>query len=249
MRLSGQVAIVTGGSQGLGLAYAKKLAQEGAKVIIADILDPRQKTMAWPDNLKQQIWFYKTDVQLMVEVERLVDFAVSTFKRIDILINNASIFSQLRRKPFYELNDEEWDRIFSVNVKGTFHCIKAVFPCMKHQNNGKIVNISSDAIFKGLPYLLHYVSSKGAIMAMTRVLARELAPYNITINAIAPGYTYHEDCQSWDEVRNETVIQLRSLQRTQTPEDLLGAIVFFASSESDFITGQTLVVDGGEVFH
>lgn len=248
-RLSGKVAIVTGGAQGLGFAYAKRLAMEGASVVIADIVDCRDNIKKCGHEFQGKASFHKTDIQSTYDVQSLMDFTVKKFDRIDVLINNASIFSTLHRKPFYEISCEEWDKMFSVNVKGTFNCIRHAFPHMKLQKYGKIINIASDAIFKGLPLLLHYVSSKGAILAMTRSLAKELGPHNITVNAIAPGYTYLDDSHNWDSRRNDVVVKLRSIQRTQTPEDIVGTVAFLASSESDFITGQTIVVDGGEVFH
>ena len=246
-RLSERVVIVTGGARGLGLAYARSLAEAGATVVIADIAECGDKMSAWPDSARKKVRIEEVDVTSYVEVEELVARTESQFGRVDVLVNNAAIFSNLVRKPFHELDTQEWDKILSVNVIGVFHCVKAVFPTMKAQNYGKIINISSDAALKGLPNLLHYVTSKGAIVAMTRSLAQELGPYNITVNAIAPGYTPHGDIMN--EERNAQVIKLRALKRTQTPDDLLGAILFFASSDSDFVTGQTLVVDGGEVFH
>lgn len=249
MRLSGKVAIITGGARGLGFSYAKRVAMAGANVVIADIVGCEERIENWNAELAGKSLFQQTDVRATAEVERLIDFTISNFGKIDILINNASNFSSLTRKPFYEISSTEWQDIFAVNVQGTFNCIKGVFPHMKQQKYGKIINISSDAVFKGLPLLLHYVASKGAIVAMTRSLARELGPFNITVNAIAPGYTRQEDFSKWDAKRDEIVVKLRSIQRTQVPEDLLGTVMFLASSDSDFITGQTLVVDGGEVLH
>ncbi len=247
MRLEGQVAVVTGAAQGLGLQTARRLCEEGALTLIAD-LEPREENRAdWPKEIRQRCRFRRTDVRQFDSVEETIEHAERECGPVDILVNTASIFSSLSRKPFEELTAEDWERSLSVNVLGTFHGTKAVFPHMKERGRGKIVNVASDAVFKGLPLLLDYVTAKGAVVAMTRALARELGPHNIRINAVAPGYTWHAEHEKWSDERNEQVLSLRCLQRTQLPDDVARAVLFLVSDDSDFVTGQTLVVDGGEV--
>lgn len=246
MSLSEKVFIVTGAGSPIGMAYVKALRAENAAVVLADIQDlERTPEVAFS---KGRAIYVKTDVRYPNEVEAMVEKTISAFGRIDVLINSAALFTTLKRQPFEALAVEEWEHVLSVNVIGPFNCIKAVVPHMKKQGGGKIINVASNVVHKGLPMLLHYVSSKGAVIAMTRALARELGPFGITINAVAPGYVLHPGTVTTDEGRDEKVKAVRSIPRSQTPEDLVGAILFLASSDSDFMTGQTLVVDGGEVF-
>jgi NAD(P)-dependent dehydrogenase (short-subunit alcohol dehydrogenase family) len=174
--------------------------------------------------------------------------AVKAFGRIDVLVNNAAIFINIERHPFHEISVEEWDRVSAVNIKGPFLCAKAVFPQMKEQRSGKIINISSSTAFWGTPMFLHYVASKAALIGMTRSLAREVGRFGICVNAIAPGLVEHEGQNAPKEL-TDFQLKVRSIKRLQTPEDLLGVLVYLASSDSDFVTGQTIVVDGGSVFH
>ena len=246
MRLNDKVVIVTGAARGLGLAYAGRFAQEGAAVVLADIRPSR--TMAELTESNPRTLFVQTDVRCPEDSHRLVDTAVAKFGRIDVLVNNAALFTTLRRGPLEALSVKEWQDVLGVNVLGTFLCIQAVVPVMKGQKRGTIINVGSNAVHKGLPDLLHYVASKGAVHAMTRALARELGPFGITVNAVAPGYVLHPGTASTDNGRNEQVVALRALRRTETGEDVVGTVVFLASEESSFLTGQTIVVDGGEVF-
>ncbi|HEY2921017.1 MAG TPA: 3-oxoacyl-ACP reductase family protein [Candidatus Binatia bacterium] len=247
MRLEGRVAIVTGGARHIGAAYCRKLAAEGAAIVIADILDGN--TVA--EEIRSQggrALALKIDVSKEEETNLMAGEAVKSFGRIDILINNAAIFINIQRHPFYEITAEEWDRVSAVNIKGPFLCAKAVFPQMKEQNSGKIINISSSTAYWGTPNFLHYVASKAALIGMTRSLARELGEYGICVNAIAPGLVEHEG-QNAPKVLTELHLKARSIKRLETPEDLFGPVLFLASSDSDFMTGQTIVVDGGSVFH
>jgi NAD(P)-dependent dehydrogenase (short-subunit alcohol dehydrogenase family) len=247
MRLTDKVIIVTGAGRGLGLAYAGRFAREGAVVVLADIAPPGRDAAELTDTNPRAL-FVRADVRCPEDSHRLVEKTVSTFGRIDVLVNNAGLFTTLRRRPIEELCLKEWEEVLAVNVIGTFACIQAVVPVMKAQKRGTIINIGSNAVHKGLPHLLHYVASKGAVHAMTRALARELGPFGITVNAVAPGYVLHEGTAPSDEGRNQQVVAQRALRRTETADDVVGTVVFLASEESGFLTGQTIVVDGGEVF-
>jgi NAD(P)-dependent dehydrogenase (short-subunit alcohol dehydrogenase family) len=247
MRLDGKVAIVTGGSRHIGAAYCRRLAAEGAAVVVADVLDGESvvKDIARAGGKAITL---KVDVSQEEDTARMAAEAVKAFGRIDILVNNAAIFINIERHPFYEISAQEWDRVSAVNIKGPFLCAKAVFPQMKQQRSGKIVNISSSTVFTGTPLFLHYVASKAALVGMTRSLAREVGEFGICVNAIAPGLVQHEGQNAPKEF---TAFQLkaRAIKRLQTPEDLLGVLVYLASPDSDFVTGQTILVDGGSVFY
>jgi 3-oxoacyl-[acyl-carrier protein] reductase len=249
-RLRERVAIVTGGAQGIGRAYCDGLAREGAAVIIADIDEDRAETAAKALRAEgAQALAVPTDVSNQAATERLARAAIDRFGRIDILINNAAIYQRpaMTHAPFEEIPVDEWDRLMGVNLRGVFLCARAVVPHMKQQRSGKIVNISSGTVMKGTPNVAHYVTSKAGVIGFTRVLARELGEYNICVNAVAPGYTASlEDLgdEEW-EMLQRPIIQMRSIKRVQRPEDLVGTVVFLCLPESDFITGQTIVVDGG----
>ncbi|HEX7233617.1 MAG TPA: 3-oxoacyl-ACP reductase family protein [Candidatus Binatia bacterium] len=247
MRLDGKVAIVTGGARHIGAAYCRRLAEQGAAVVIADILDGAQVA----EEIRSQggrALSLRIDVSNEEDTNRMALETVKAFGRIDILVNNAAIFINIQRHPFYEITAEEWDRVSAVNIKGPFLCAKAVFPKMKEQRSGKIINISSSTAYWGTPNFLHYVASKAALIGMTRSLAREVGEFGICVNAVAPGLVEHEG-QTAPKALTELQLKARSIKRLQTPEDLLGTLVFLASSDSDFMTGQTIVVDGGSVFH
>lgn len=247
MRLQERVVIVTGAAGGIGLRYAQRLCSEGVHVALADVGEPQGDAADWLRGTKNSL-FTAGDVSRAEDAQRIVAATLKRFGRIDGLVNNAALFTSLSRKPSEQLTLDEWNRVLAVNVTGVWLMTSAALPAMKAQRSGKIVNIASNVVHKGLPQLLHYVASKGAVMAMTRALARELGEFNINVNAVAPGYVLHEGTAPNDRGRNDVVIKLRALARTLTPDDLVGAVVFLLSSESDFITGQTLLVDGGEMF-
>ena len=247
MRLAGKVAIVTGGARHIGAVYARKLAAEGAAVIVADILD----SAAVAEEITSQggkALVLKIDVSSEEDTQRMAVEAVKAFGRIDILVNNAAVFINIQRHPFYEITADEWDHVSAVNIKGPFLCTKAVFPQMKEQRCGKIINISSSTAFWGTPNFLHYVASKAALVGMTRSLAREVGEFGICVNAIAPGLVEHEG-QNAPKALTELQLKERSIKRLQTPEDLLGVLIYLASSDSDFVTGQTIVIDGGSILY
>lgn len=246
-RLADRVVIVTGAGQGIGKVYAFGLAAEGAKLVVTDIDEPSgvaQQIIADGGNAVS----CAADITDPAAVEALVAKAVDTFGGVHCLVNNAAIFTALSPRPFYEINSEEWDRVMQVNTRGSFECAKAVVPVMRQQKYGKIVNIASGTLFKGSPGMMHYVASKGAVVAMTRVMARELGAHYICVNAIAPGFTESEMAGEHAK-RSQPTVDSRCFKRPETPDDLIGTLIFLCSGESDFVTGQTIVVDGGSVLH
>ncbi len=249
MRLKDQVAIVTGAAQGIGAAYARGLAREGAAVAVVDILDPNPvaKEIVGNDGKALPLVVDVSDEKQTQEMARKVK---ESFGKIDILVNNAAVYGTIVRKPFEEITVEEWDKIMAVNVRGVFLCVKAVTPYMKSQRRGKIINVTSSTVFKGNENFLHYVSSKGAVVTMTRSLARELGEYNINVNAIAPGQTMSEANLKRGEKTDARSMQARLLKGTRLfPEHLVGTVIYLSSSDSDMMTGQVLLVDGGTAFH
>ena len=252
-RLEGRVAIITGGGHGIGRAYALRLAHEGASVVVAEIDERAALAVAQElQSAGHQAIGLRTDVSDKDSVERMAQAAVARFGRIDVLVNNAAIFATvpMSRAPFDEITVDEWDRMMGVNLQGTWLASCAVIPVMRSQGYGKIINISSGTALKGSPSRIHYVSSKAAILGFTKTLANEVGRDNICVNCVAPGSTLSEENPDDGIVKMRTAATgTRALKRVQTPEDLTGAIVFFASADSDFITGQTLVVDGGSCLH
>lgn len=251
MRLSGKVVIVTGSARGLGRDYAIRLAQEGAQVVVSDILDV-SRVKSEIEAAGGEAIALNADVSDEQSVRNMIDQAVNRFARVDVLVNNAAIFADVVKRPFYDTPLQEWEQMMRVNLTGTFLCCKAVYPQMKKQGKGKIINVSSATFFLGIPNFIHYVTSKGAIVALTRVMAREAGNDGISVNAIAPGFTISEAVggnPTFPEQSRKAAIDSRCFKRDQHPSDLLGTIVFLASDDSDFITGQTLVVDGGSVLH
>ena len=236
--LAGKVAIVTGGAQGIGAAIARGLDAEGAEVVIVDLEPPEGGIQA--------------DVSSEEDVERAIAQALERNGRIDILVNNAGLYASLEMRAFTEIPLEEWNRVMEVNVASMFLTCRAVVPVMREQGGGKIVNISSGTPFRGVPFLLHYVTSKGAIVAFTRSLAKEVGADSIHVNCVAPGFTMSEGVKSHPEVieaLRDVSVAARTIKRDQVPEDVVGAVVFLCSPAADFVTGQTMVIDGGQFFH
>ena len=251
MRLQGRVAIVTGAAQGIGARYAAALAAEGAALVCADVIDA-EPVAAQIRAAGGRALALRADVSSAESVRQMAAASVEAFGRIDVLVNNAGLFANLALKPFEQIESAEWDRVMAVNVRGPFECAKAVLPQMRAQGYGKIVNIASATVFKGSPMLLHYVTSKGAVVAMTRSLARELGDAGIRVNTLAPGLTASENTlanPAWQGAVGANNIASRAIKREVTPEDLCGTLVYLASAESDFVTGQVIVVDGGSVMH
>jgi NAD(P)-dependent dehydrogenase (short-subunit alcohol dehydrogenase family) len=249
-RLDNRVALLTGGAKGIGVHYAKKLAREGARLMIADISDGKDLAAEIArQHGANSVASAVTDVSDEGAVKKLVADTVERFGKIDILVNNAALFAPLAEQRVLDIDVALWDRVMAVNIRGVFLMTKHVAPHMIAQKYGKIINISSGTVARGIPNFSHYVTSKGAVTAFTRSISRELGEYNICVNSLAPGFTLS------DSVINENPGHLahsqapslvrRAIKRDEYPEDLLGALVFLASPESDFITGQTIAVDGG----
>ena len=250
-RLAGRVAIVTGAAQGIGARYARALAAQGAAVVCCDVTDAEPVAVQIRAAGGEAIALH-TDVTSAESTRLMAAAAIEAYGRIDILVNNAGLFTNLSMQTFDQIDAAEWDRVMAVNVRGPFECAKAVVPQMRAQGYGKIVNIASGTVFKGAPFLLHYVTSKGAVVAMTRALARELGDAGIRVNTLAPGLTASENTvanPAWQGVVAANNIASRAIKREVTPEDLCGTLVYLVSAESDFVTGQVVVVDGGSVMH
>lgn len=250
-RLSGKVAIVTGAAQGIGATFAKALAAEGASLSLCDLTEPNVTVETIKAAGGKAIGRI-ADVTRPISLLELVRATEQAFGAIHVLVNNAAMFGTLQQKRFHEIASEEWDQVMAVNARGPFECVKAVLPVMQRQHYGKIINIASGTVFKGQLGMLHYIASKGAVVAMTRALARELGDDGIAVNCLAPGLTASDNVvsnrTSWQQSAAKTVAS-RCFKREELPEDLTGAVVFLSSSESDFMTGQTIVVDGGSVMH
>lgn len=234
-----EVAIVTGGARGLGLAYVRGLREAGYRVVVADLDESDAGDLS-----------LRVDVSDRAACEDMAAATLERFGRIDVLINNAAYFTQIVKKPFEELTDEEWDRCFAVNVRGTFLAARAVVPAMKERRYGKIVNTASMTVPSGIPGFLHYVASKSAIVGLTRALARELGEWGICVNTISPDYVPHDaEYAARQPEMAERLARQRAFARDPVPEDLVGTILYLAGHGSDFVTGQDLWVNGGRLFH
>ena len=241
--LEGKVAIVTGAAQGIGRALAEGLAAAGARIVVADLRGAEEAARSFEDGVGLTI-----DVSDEADVQRLVDETVARCGGVDILVNNAGLYASLEMRPFEQIPLEEWRQVMDVNVASMFLTCRAVVPVMRGHGGGKIVNISSGTPFRGVPFLLHYVTSKGAIVAFTRALAKELGKDNILVNCVAPGFTMSAGVEAHPEVvekLRDVSVAARTIQRDQVPEDVVGAVVYLCGPASDFVTGQTIVIDGG----
>ncbi len=249
-RLEDKVAIVTGAGKGLGRAFCVKLAQEGAHIVAVTRSDMQglENTAKEVRALGRDALIIQVDVSSESDTLRMAEEALKTFGRIDILVNNAAYYFGVVRKAFTDIGVEEWDRMMAVNVRGPWLCARAVFPAMKAQGKGKIINLASEVFFTGSHGFVHYVSSKGGVIGLTRALAVELGPVGICVNAVAPGYTDTEASRTIADVAKYDTSRT-PLRRLEKPEDVVGAVAFLASDESDFITGQTVLVDGGRAMH
>jgi NAD(P)-dependent dehydrogenase (short-subunit alcohol dehydrogenase family) len=257
--LKNKVAIVTGAARGIGQQYALGLCREGARVVVADILDGTDTVAMLNQIAPDSAIAVHLDVSDSASTEAMAKQTVDQFGRVDVLINNAAMFGKssankgASMKPFAEIAEADWDQMMSINVKGVWNCTKAVYPYMKAQGYGKIINIASTSVSMGAPYLLDYVTSKGAVAAMTRALARELGPDGIRVNSLAPGFTLSQASKdlledSGNDTLAPTVVAMTCLGEAQTPPTLVGTAIYLSSELSDFVTGQILNVDGGANF-
>ena len=245
--MDGKIAIVTGGAQGIGKAIADGLHAAGARIVVVDLHRAEDAASAYPDGVG-----ITADVANEDDVARLVDDVVGRCGGIDILVNNAGVYASLEMRPFEQIPLEEWRTVMDVNVASMFLMCRAVVPVMRQRGGGKIVNISSGTPFRGVPFLLHYVTSKGAIVALTRALAKEVGKDNVLVNCVAPGFTMSAGVEAHPEViekLRDVSVSARTLQRDQVPDDVVGAVVFLCGPGSDFVTGQSIVIDGGQTFH
>jgi 3-oxoacyl-[acyl-carrier protein] reductase len=253
MRLQNKVTIVTGAAHGIGKAYARRFSEEGAHVVIADIDQPGGEAVAKAlIDSGGSAWARATDVRSFEDVEALMRETVDRLGRIDVLLNNAAIYvtQKLWKGPIEELALEEWDRVLEVNLKGVFLCSKAVIPIMKKQRSGKIMNIASGTFFSGSGDMPHYTTAKGGVVALTRVMARQLGEWDINVNCMTPGSTMSEESVTEEVLkRRQESMDKRCFKRVENPADIVGTAVFLASSDSDFVTGQLLVVEGGGIMH
>jgi NAD(P)-dependent dehydrogenase (short-subunit alcohol dehydrogenase family) len=251
--LKNRIAIVTGGNGGIGLGMARGLARAGAHVVVAGRNAAKSADAVRElERVGGQASSVTVDVADEVAVSRLMESVRTRHGRLDILINNAGLYASLEMRPFTEIPLEEWRQVMDVNVASMFLMAREVVPVMRARGGGRIVNISSGTPFRGVPFLLHYVTSKGAIVAFTRALAKELGKDGILVNCVAPGFTMSAGVEAHPEViekLRDVSIGARTIQRDQLPEDVVGAVVYLCGPGSAFVTGQTIVIDGGQYFH
>jgi len=251
--MKGKVCVVTGATSGIGKAAAAALAGLGATVVLVG-RDRGRTEAAAAEIAPVSVSPPRAEVADLASLEQVRGLAerLAGLERIDVLVNNAGLYASLAMRPFTEIPLEEWRRVMDVNVASMFLMCRAVVPTMREHGGGKIVNISSGTAFRGVPFLLHYVASKGAIVSFTRALAKELGKDGICVNCVAPGFTMSDGVEEHPEVieaLREVSVAARTLQRDQVPEDVVGAVVFLCTSAADFVTGQTMVIDGGQYFH
>lgn len=245
--LQGRVVIVTGAGQGLGRAFARAFAAAGARVVVAELNEMSGRSVvAGIEQTGGEAFFHETDVADLASVQRMSDAVCDRYKRVDVLVNNAGIFSALEMRPFEHIPPAEWDLVLRVSVTGAFYCSRAVLPVMRERSWGRIINIASGAVTLGRPNYLHYTTSKAALAGMTKSMARELGPSGITVNALLPGATFTEiERKTVSPAQKERIVGMQCIPRPEAPADLVGAVLFLASDHSAFMTGQQLNVDGG----
>lgn len=249
MRLKGKTVIVTGGAKGLGREFCLGLAKEGANVVMAAHRFDNEEAKSAKEAIEKAGGLaLEVNVTDADALEKMVGAALEKFGRIDCLVNNAAMYGGISRAGLLEIDPAEWDALMNVNLKGPFLACRAVIPHMKTAGGGKIINIASEVAFTGSKGMAHYVTSKGGVLALTKSLAAEFGAFNICANAVAPGYTDTAASRTLGDTKKYDTSKT-PLARIEQPDDLVGAVVFFASDESNFITGQCLVVDGGRYMH
>lgn len=246
--LSGRTVIVTGAATGIGQAFALGLAAQGANVVVAD-MGPADETMQALKDVGAEALYVRADVSDEQSVQGMAKATLDKFGAIDGLVNNAAYFREVKLTSFEEIDPVQWDRIFSVNVKGVWQCCKAVLPAMREQRRGAIVNIASVVAIAGQPGYLQYVSSKGAVLAMTKGLAKEVGQHGVRVNCIAPGFVLTDATKNRPTEWQQSFLKARALSREQRPDDLVGTAIYLVSDLSGFVSGQTIVVDGGHIMY
>jgi len=246
--LTGSTIIVTGAATGIGQAFAVGCGEQGANVVAAD-MNPSEETVALVERGGGQAIAVEVDVSDEASVRAMADAALERFERIDGLVNNAAYFREVKLTPFEEIDTAVWDRIFAVNVKGVWQCCKAVLPAMREQGSGSIVNIASVVAVAGQPGYLHYVATKGAVLSMTKGLAKEVGAHGVRVNVIAPGFVITGATQNRPVEWQQSFLKARALSREQKPDDLVGTALYLLSDLAGFVSGQTIVVDGGHIMY
>ena len=246
--LTGRTIIVTGGATGIGQAFALVCAAQGAHVVVAD-RNPADETLRAIGQAGGRSTYVEVDVSDEASTRAMAEAALKATGRIDGLVNNAAYFREVRLTPFEEIDPAQWDRIFQVNVKGVWQCCKAVMPAMRARGSGAIVNIASVVAVAGQPGYLHYVATKGAVLSMTKALAKECGPHGVRVNVIAPGFVITDATRNRPVEWQQSFLKARALSREQRPDDLVGTALYLLSDLSGFVSGQTVVVDGGHIMY
>lgn len=247
-QFAGKTVIVTGAAGGLGRAFAEGFASRGGNLVVADMNEAGSaETVSIIEKAGGKAIAVKTNVTDKASTDALMDAALAAFGSIDVVINNAAMYATINRAPFHELDPDEWDKVMAVNVKGAWLVSGSAYPKMA-QPGGRIINIASATVFSGSPMWMHYVASKGAVIGMTRVMAREVGKNGVTVNAIAPGFTLTEASLSLMDDADTYGVASRAIPRASTPDDMVGTAMFLASEDAGYITGQTIIVDGGKQF-
>ena len=246
--LQDRTVVITGAATGIGQAFALACCAHGANVVVADI-GPADETVQLVQQAGGQALYVQTDVSDAASVDRMAQQAINRFGRIDGLINNAAYFREVKLTEFEQIDPAVWDRIFAVNVKGVWHCCKAVMPAMRKQGSGAILNIASVVAVAGQPGYLHYVATKGAVLSMTKGLAKEVGKHGVRVNCIAPGFVITDATRDRPVDWQQSFLKARAIGREQRPDDLVGTAVYLLSDLASFVSGQTIVVDGGHIMY